>query len=750
MITSISQSLKRGDSAYEQGKFTDAVYYYKKVLESRPNHGFANHNLGLAFVQIGDVEIGLDHIKRAIDCDPKCENFWITYVSVLSKNGNEKLAKTSIKKAKKNGICAKTLRNVAVNSKLPTNWISLSSVSKSPDSELSEISILLKDGHSKLAYERAVSLQANFPRSAIVLNLLGIICKYERNLEGAIGYYTKALMILPEYPEVLFNLGNALRDSGSAEAALDSYDKAIRLQPDYPEASTNMALLIESGTLRHHSVPSQKIISRLLENKWFGSPRMISQSAFHLLKLDPLINKYIDVGYDGLSTSRLLSLIDNLYASPLFTQLMTLGPICDREIENMLIAARSSILLSLFDLKADVKVLHFLSLLAHQCFINEYVFYQTPQDTQLKLKLEELTAQNYRSGCNADVINILCLACFSPLSSYKWSSKIHQNDSLDGLIRLQIVEPREEALLIEHIPSLSDISDTVSKKVAAQYNQSPYPRWVNVKLELRPTVLADLEKNVRIRLFDKEIEKIIEPEILVAGCGTGEHPINTASMFTKSKILAVDLSFSSLAYAKRKTDELGFENIKYMHADILDLGKLDRKFDIIECCGVLHHMEDPLAGWVELVNCLKPGGLMLIGLYSSLARQDIVRVRNEIESLNVDFGFDIARDFRRELLNSDAPHHRWVSSRLDFNSMSGLRDLLFNVQERRFSITEIDSCMKTLGLHFCGFSGANIIDKFLATNTSESSLFDLSEWSVFEELNPYLFSGMYQFWCQKP
>ena len=48
---------------------------------------------------------------------------------------------------------------------------------------------------------------------------------------------------------------------------------------------------------------------------------------------------------------------------------------------------------------------------------------------------------------------------------------------------------------------------------------------------------------------------------------------------------------------------------------------LNKKFDIIESAGVLHHMADPVAGWRTLTNCLKPNGLMKIGLYSNLARQ---------------------------------------------------------------------------------------------------------------------------------
>ena len=71
-----------------------------------------------------------------------------------------------------------------------------------------------------------------------------------------------------------------------------------------------------------------------------------------------------------------------------------------------------------------------------------------------------------------------------------------------------------------------------------------------------------------------------------------------------------------------RNQELGIKNIEYMQGDILKLDQLDREFDIVECVGVLHHMDDPLAGWKVLVGMLRRGGLMKIGLYSEIARQN--------------------------------------------------------------------------------------------------------------------------------
>ena len=67
-----------------------------------------------------------------------------------------------------------------------------------------------------------------------------------------------------------------------------------------------------------------------------------------------------------------------------------------------------------------------------------------------------------------------------------------------------------------------------------------------------------------------------------------------------------------------------------MQGDILKLNQLERQFDIIESVGVLHHMDDPSAGWKVLVDRLRSGGLMKVGLYSDIARQHIVKAHEHI------------------------------------------------------------------------------------------------------------------------
>ena len=133
-------------------------------------------------------------------------------------------------------------------------------------------------------------------------------------------------------------------------------------------------------------------------------------------------------------------------------------------------------------------------------------------------------------------------------------------------------------------------------------------------------------------------------------------------------------------------DKLGIKNIDYMQADILDLAKLNKHFDIIESSGVLHHMESPMAGWKVLTGCLKPGGLMKIALYSEFARQNVVKIKNEINQQGIRTSNAAIKSFRNMIIKSSKDHHKHVLRFLDCYTLSELRDLLFHVQEHRFTI----------------------------------------------------------------
>jgi ubiquinone/menaquinone biosynthesis C-methylase UbiE len=410
---------------------------------------------------------------------------------------------------------------------------------------------------------------------------------------------------------------------------------------------------------------------------------------------------------------------------------------------------RSSFLSSVLEVSCSLDVLRFQSTLALQCFTNEYVYEKTDIETNALEVLEGEVSKALSNGQQPSPQSILCLASYKALHEYEWCNQLAVTPEIEEVFTRQVREPEQETRLKSHISALQSITDKVSSKVREQYEESPYPRWVNLGLALKPASISMIVDKARLKIFDKAINEVEAPNILIAGCGTGQHSIETAVRFKNSKILAIDLSLSSLAYAKRKTEELDVQNIDYMQADILDLGKLDRQFDLIESAGVLHHMDDPMAGWRVLTDCLKSGGLMKIGLYSELARQHIVKIRQEISKSAIGSSDLAMKSLRRSVINSEEDHHKNIVQSSDFYSLSTLRDLLFHVQEHRFSIPQIQDCLFELGLRFCGFESVNMLQHFKSTNTGEDDLYNLDKWDAYEEANPHSFTGMYQFWCQK-
>ena len=107
---------------------------------------------------------------------------------------------------------------------------------------------------------------------------------------------------------------------------------------------------------------------------------------------------------------------------------------------------------------------------------------------------------------------------------------------------------------------------------------------------------------------------------------------------------------------------------------------------------------------------------MKIGLYSELARHHIVEVRKEITALRVGTSEAEIRKFRQSLAESHDENHQRLTTSSDFFSLSQMRDLIFHVQEHRFTLPQIKNCLDELGLKFCGFENktlSQILESFM-------------------------------------
>ena len=387
--------------------------------------------------------------------------------------------------------------------------------------------------------------------------------------------------------------------------------------------------------------------------------------------------------------------------------------------------------------------------LARQCFLNEQVFSHTDEELARARRLRDAVIAALASNAAISELQLAVVASYFPLHTVPGVENLAArtwSEAMTGVIRQQVGEPAQEQRLRAAMPALTEIEDDVSRQVQQQYEENPYPRWANAE---PPGPPLPFDRYLRRKLPAAVFRAFDKPqiEVLIAGCGTGQHAIETAQRFSGATVLAVDLSRTSLAYAERRSRELGRSNIAYGRADILKLGSLGRSFDLIESSGVLHHLAEPFAGWRVLLSLLRPGGFMHMGLYSELARREIVAARAFILEQGYRPTADDIRRCRQELLNSPL---NGVAKAGDFFSTSECRDLLFHIQERRLTIPQIKSFIAEHDLKFIGFEFApQAMQRYRDIFGGDHFVRDLDRWHAFETERPDTFAGMYQFWIQK-
>jgi SAM-dependent methyltransferase len=386
----------------------------------------------------------------------------------------------------------------------------------------------------------------------------------------------------------------------------------------------------------------------------------------------------------------------------------------------------------------QTEALGLLCALAEQCFLNEYVFAQTAEETSRAAQLHALLRQKLNDGSDIPIALVAAVGAYFPLHAVPQAEALlglKWPDYAAGLLRQQVREPLEEIKDRAAIPALTTVDHDTSVEVMRQYEENPYPRWT-----INPLSTLGRPQAGPARPGSG-------PSILIAGCGTGEHPFDIAQKSPDATILAIDLSRVSLAYARRKTREEGLRNIDYAQADILNLSTIGRTFDRIEAVGVLHHLADPKAGWRVLLSLLAPNGTMRIGLYSELARGPIVEARRLVAERRYPPTAEGIRALRQIIIREkDEPRWKSLVETVDFYSTSGCRDMFFNVMEHRLTIPDIKSFLDSHGFAFLGFElDPKIIEQFRQHNRGADALTDLNAWQAFETAHPQTFLNMYVF-----
>ncbi len=249
----------------------------------------------------------------------------------------------------------------------------------------------------------------------------------------------------------------------------------------------------------------------------------------------------------------------------------------------------------------------------------------------------------------------------------------------------------------------------MTHKIRDQYEQLPYPERDPADEKKRlitgsPSHPGEIDTYIfgGMRDWSQPIK------ILVAGGGTGDSLIMLASMLAAKKVTAaihyIDLSHAARKIAEQRAEIRGLQNIIFHSDDILNASSYGA-FDYIDCCGVLHHLEEPQAGFKALADALKPEGGLGGMVYAPFGRTGIYPLQAALRSLVGDLPTREKLSQAKKIVEG-LPETNWFSKN-DFvgdhkNGDAGFYDLLLHAQDRAFTVTQLNTYLQRAGLGLCG------------------------------------------------
>ncbi|MFC7475920.1 class I SAM-dependent methyltransferase [Dankookia sp. GCM10030260] len=253
------------------------------------------------------------------------------------------------------------------------------------------------------------------------------------------------------------------------------------------------------------------------------------------------------------------------------------------------------------------------------------------------------------------------------------------------------------------------MTDAADRQLAAQYEAYPYPAR-DPREESRRLIVGSPShlREIDHWIFGSRRPATTPLRALVAGGGTGDGTIMLAQQMAwagrPGSVTWLDRSGAAKGIAEARAAARKLDNIRFAEGSLLELaGSGLGPFDYIDCCGVLHHLPDPLAGLRSLVSVLAPGGGLGLMVYAPHGRTGVYMLQDALRLLAPAEEAPAARVDAARRLWRQVPETAWLKRNpwlTDHVSGgdAGLYDLLLNPRDVAFSVPALDALVRAAGL----------------------------------------------------
>lgn len=238
---------------HQAGRLAEAQALYARVLAADARHFDGLHLMGLARVQSGAAEEGVQLIRQALAVRPgvpeACYNLGHALLTLNRPAEALDSFLLALRRNPRDAQCHFEAGNALKDLKRTDEAIARYDEALRLDPRYAEAfnnrGIALKDAgrldEAIDSYDRALALRPRYPEAH---SNRGNALKELARFEEALACHDAAIGLDPGYAEAHYNRGNVLTELKRFEEALESYDRAIALRPTYAEARHNKALLL--------------------------------------------------------------------------------------------------------------------------------------------------------------------------------------------------------------------------------------------------------------------------------------------------------------------------------------------------------------------------------------------------------------------------------------------------------------------------------------------------------------------------
>ena len=245
----LADTLQQAMQHHQQGQLPQAQQLYESILQQTPTQPDANHNLGVLYLQQGQLERSLLLLRTALEANLSNEQYWRSYLETLLRAGKLHDAQQILDMGKQHGLAGEWVNELQTNLDQQTHAATQDTSAPAQGAQAQSAEQQVEEERIKQLYQNGqltevelacVRMTQSHPHNVFGWKALGTIYLQQNRHSEAASMLEHAISCAPQDAELHYNLGNEYLALMRQQDAIASYQRALGINPQFAVAWCNL------------------------------------------------------------------------------------------------------------------------------------------------------------------------------------------------------------------------------------------------------------------------------------------------------------------------------------------------------------------------------------------------------------------------------------------------------------------------------------------------------------------------------